>query len=88
VALYVVLLGGLVVMLARRILVGDGGPTTLVAFGLVAVITVVSLSESNLTAPGLPVLALTSGLVLNVPATTRAAPDRPLHVSTRGIEPT
>ncbi|MEN9507095.1 MAG: hypothetical protein RI958_3021 [Actinomycetota bacterium] len=88
VALYVVLLGGLVVMLARRILVGDGGPTTLVAFGLVAVITVVSLSESNLTAPGLPVLALTSGLLLNVPATTRAAPDRPLHVSTRGIEPT
>lgn len=67
VALYAILLVGVAVLLARRILAGDGGPTTLVAFGLVGVVTVVSLSESNLTAPGLPVLAMTSGLLLNVP---------------------
>lgn len=75
VVLYALLLVGLMVMLTRRILAGDGGHTTLVAFGLVGVVTVISLSESNLTAPGLPVLAMTSGLLLNVPtvAATRSA---------------
>lgn len=84
VVLYALLLGGVVVMLARRILVGDGGPITLVSFGLVSVITVVSLSESNLTAPGLPVLAMVSGLLLNVPAAAHSTSTHPVRQSTQG----
>lgn len=56
---------GTLILLTRRILAGDDGPISTVSFALVIAVFIGSLTESNLAAPGLQVIALVSGLLWN-----------------------
>jgi exopolysaccharide production protein ExoQ len=84
VALFVVVLSTTIALLARRIALGDGGAVTLVSFGLLAAVLIGSLTEGNLIGPGLQVIALCSGLMLNVAADPSSSLDgRPNNLLSR-----
>ncbi len=73
VVLYLAVVAMVVALLWRRILAGDAGVLTRVTAGFLTVIALVSLTESNLQAPGLAVLALSSALLMNNPVATSVA---------------